>query len=152
MSLNEATEWNSSAIPIRIEKEISELLPKFDETALCGKNANGQQLQRQDLYLLAMAIGCHQDKRTPLKNPIGLIRAVYLTPDTVSIRQAVHIHILRQNAQEDKIDDINEAYQIANEYANTGFHYLKDIVTNPNFDEEDAQLDLRAACRTMSQA
>ena len=151
MLLSEASERNGSAIPIRIEKEIYELLPKFDETALFGKNENGQQLQRQDLYLLAMAIGFHHGERTPLKNPIGIIRAEYLTPDTISIIQALHIHILRKNAQEDRIDDINEAYQIANEFANAGFHYLKDIITKPDFDEEDAQLDLRAACRSMSQ-
>lgn len=150
MSLNEASERNGGAVPLCIEKEISELVLQFDKIDLfCQK---GQAIPRQDLYMLAMAIGYHLGKRTPLRNLTGFVRAEYLTSDTISIIQALHIHILRQNTQEDRIDDINEAYQIANEYANTGFHYLKDIIANPDFDEEGTQLDLRAACRTMSQA
>lgn len=150
MSLNEANERNGNVVPLCIEREISELLLQFNKIDLFCKK--GQPISRQELYMLAMSIGYHRGKRTPLKNSSGLVRAESLTSDTISIIQSLHIHVLRQNAQEDKIDDINEAYQIANEYANTGFHYLKDIITNPDFDEEDAQLDLRAACREMSQA
>lgn len=156
MSANELNEQSEKVkvVPLAVDEEIFQFLPRLNEIDLFGKGEDGQGLRRQSLFLFAMAIGYHKGRRTPLKNSHGLIRAEYFAQDDVinSIIQALHIHILRQEAQEDKIDNLNDAYAIANEYANTGFHYLKDMVTDPDFNEEMAQLTLRAECRKMSQA
>lgn len=146
MSNDAFTDKNSGRIPLCVEEDINHFFDDLDKVAFFSK------VRRLDLFVLAVAIGYRQKKRTPLKNSHGIIRAEYIldNSDALAIIQAIHIDELRKNAQEDKIDDLSEAYRIANEYANTGFHRLKEELESSAFDSESIQLSFRAACKEMS--
>lgn len=148
MSSDALTDKNSARIPLCVEEDINQFLNDLDEIHFFAKDS----LRRLDLFILALAIGYRQGKRTPLKNSRGIIRAEYITDDSdaLAIIQAIHIDELRKNAQEDKIDDLIGAYRIANEYANTGFHHLKKELESSSFDSEAIQLAFRVACKEMS--
>ena len=138
MSNDAFTDKNSGRIPLCVEEDINQFFDDLDKVAFFSK------VRRLDLFILAVAIGYRQKERTPLKNSHGIIRAEYIldNSDALAIIQAIHIDELRKNAQEDKIDDLSEAYRIANEYANTGFHRLKEELESSAFDSESIQLSL----------
>ena len=152
MSNDAFTDKNSGRIPLCVEEDINQFFDDLDKVAFFSK------VRRLDLFILAVAIGYRQKERTPLKNSHGIIRAEYILDnyDALAIIQAIHIDELRKNAQEDKIDDLSEAYRIANEYANTGFLRLKEERGGGGgrgagaVEAEAKQLSFRAACKEMS--
>ena len=98
---------------------------------------------RTRLFVFAMALGFHLGKRTPLApHRQGLIRYETLrnSPEN-SLFSAVALYELRKTNEADHIADMKRTYMIANEYANTGFHYLEEQM-NGMFDEESFRLDL----------
>lgn len=129
----------NTSIPLAVEEHIfSELLPKLDQMEFFSSKV----FDRTSLFVFAMALGFHKGKRTPLADRKGLIRYETLrnSPEN-SLFSAVALHELRKTNEADHIADMKITYMIANEYANTGFHYLEEQV-NGMFDEESFRLDL----------
>lgn len=128
----------NASVPLAVEERIfNELLPKLDQMDFFSSKV----FDRTSLFVFAMALGFHQGKRTPLADRKGLIRYETLRNSAEnSLFSAVALYELRKINQADHIADMGLTYKIANEYANTGFHFLADQVAQA-FDEESFRLD-----------
>lgn len=125
-----------------IDKRINEtLIPKIDETHFLGLNVPDSD--RLELFLFAMALGVKQGVRTPLGTKHGFI----LEPSIKSVDGAMSylfsllVDELKKINEEDKIDDKDYAFKVAEEYANTGFRIIDELM-NKEMDEESQKYGL----------
>ena len=125
-----------------IDKRINEtIITKIDETHFLGLNVPDSD--RLELFLFAMALGVKQGVRTPLSTKHGFI----LEPSIKSVDGAMSylfsllVDELKKINEEDKIDDKDYAFKVAEEYANTGFRIIDELM-NKEMDEESQKYGL----------
>ncbi len=110
---------------LSIDKKYEErVVGKVDEIRFLGLDS--QTSERIDLFMFALGLGIREGKRTPLKGKKGFILEGVLNKreDAYSLIYSLFIEELRKENQEDKLDDKDYAYTIAEEYANTGFQIM----------------------------
>ena len=110
-------------VPLVVEQDIyNNIVHKTEEIF-------GFPMSNAELFEFAMAIGFHMGKRTPLKNRKGIIRREnFVNTSFDALISSLLLYELRKIKQDDSVGDMTKAYQVANEYANTGFHYLNNLV------------------------
>ena len=108
-----------------IDKKYEErVIGKVDEIGFLGLDS--QTSERIDLFMFALGVGISAGERTPLKVKKGFILEGVLNKreEAYSLIYSLFIEELRKENQEDKLDDKDYAYTIAEEYANTGFQIM----------------------------
>lgn len=126
---------------ISIDKQVNEsIIPIIDKTKFF--NLDISHISRTDLFLFAMSIGISQNKRTPLKALHGFIldSSIVNNADAMSMLHSVLINELRKTNEEEKIGNKDEAYIVAQEYANTGFNIIGDWLSSIKTKNEEAIL------------
>lgn len=101
------------------------VIDKIDAEKILGLNF--PDCERMDLFLFAMSLGVNAGYRTPLNAKKGLILETALNnrPEAKAAIYSLSIEELRKMNQEDKLDDKDFAFQVAEEYANTGFGIME---------------------------
>ena len=97
------------------------------------------------LFLIALALGVHEGKRTQSNVKEGLIleQAFNNYDMAKAFVYSVAIQELHKQKRDNEISNTDVVYQIAEEYANTGFEKLEEMISeNGKFDEESLELDL----------
>ncbi len=89
--------------------------------------------ERIDLFMFALALGVNEGKRTPSKAKKGFIQesAAKGKELAMSFVYSLALDELRKEGKENQITDKKTVYTIAEEYANTGFNRIKELV--PDF-------------------
>lgn len=122
---------------LSIEKRINEeIVPIIDNTQFLGLDKGNTD--RIGLFLFAMALGIKEGKRTPLRVHDGLIleSSIKSVDGAFSYIFSVLVDELRKINEEDKIDNKQLAFQIAEEYANTGFLTIEKWLSKINNDDD----------------
>ena len=97
------------------------------------------------VYIFAMALGVKEGKRTPSTKKEGLIlESSFRNQDlAMSFVYSLAIQELRKEGRENEINNTDVVYQIAEEYANTGFKMIEDMIPDfKEYDEEDFENEL----------
>ena len=114
----------------------------IDRVDMLGFSKEGD---RSDIYLFAIALGVDKGIRTPseIRNDLILERVAQGKPFLMSFLYSIALEELRKEGRENQIDDTDEVYRIAEEYANTGFSIILDMIPDfDEYDEEEFQLDM----------
>lgn len=131
-----------------IENYIYEnVIPMIDNKKFLGLGKGKSEkdtANRSELFFFAMALGIRKGERRPLSTTHGFIQDtaipgvgdIYGVSNAMSLIYSVALSELRKDGNEDKINDLEEARKIAQEYANTGFHLIEDWLNDKNLDEE----------------
>lgn len=119
-----------------IGNQYKDLIEDFDRVDLLNMKTNGE---RADVFMIALALGVNKGERTPSKAKQGFIlESVAKGKDSLmSYIYSVAVDELRKSGQENQITDTNVVYGIAEEYANTGFEIIKQMI--PDFDKYDEE-------------
>lgn len=120
-----------------IGNQYKDLIEDFDRVDLLNMKTNGE---RADIFMIALALGVNKGERTPSKAKLGFIlESVARGKDSLmSFIYSVAVDELRKNGQENQITDTNVVYGIAEEYANTGFEIIKQMIPDfKKYDEEE---------------
>ncbi|MGN1090098.1 MAG: hypothetical protein ACI4Q6_06810 [Huintestinicola sp.] len=121
---------------LSIGTQYKDLIEDFDRVDLLNMKTNGE---RADIFMITLALGVNKGERTPSKAKLGFIlESVARGKDSLmSYIYSVAVDELRKSGQENQITDTNVVYGIAEEYANTGFEIIKQMI--PNFDKYDEE-------------
>ncbi len=95
--------------------------------------------ERVDVFMFLLALGVKKGIRTPSKTSLGFVlEATAMGSDaSMSYIYSVAISELRKTNQENMIDNKEVVYKIAEEYVNTGFLVLQELVPDfTDFDED----------------
>lgn len=105
---------------LNIDKKHLNTIDKIDELDYLGLGKESSD--RIDLFLFAMGIGIKLGERTHLavKHGFILASAVDNRPDAKAAIFSLLADFVRKTNEEDKIDNRDLAFEIAEEYANTG--------------------------------
>ena len=89
------------------------VIDKIDAEKIFGLNF--PDCERMDLFLFAMSLGVNAGYRTPLNAKKGLILETALNnrPEAKAAIYSLSIEELRKMNQEDKLDDKDFAFQVA---------------------------------------
>jgi len=120
------------------------MLEQIDETNYLGLGRKG--ITRSELFLFAMSLGVESRTMTEVASPTGLVLDKSIDSTTHSLMYAQYIHTLEDVNNLDEITDRNEVYNMAEQYANTGFEIIADYLNNtkPNDLVWDLLLELDA--------
>lgn len=96
--------------------------------------------ERADIYLFAIALGVNEGYQTSSNSRQGFIleSAVRTKPNFMSFIYSIALNELRKSNQENKINDKDIVFGIAEGYANTGFKVMREMI--PDFDNYDEEL------------
>lgn len=122
---------------LSIGAQYKDLIEVFDKVDLLNLKTNGE---RADIFMIALAFGVNQGKRTPSKSKLGFIleNSAKGKDSLISFIYSVAVDELRKEGRENLITDTNVVYGIAEEYANTGFDVIKQMIPDINkYDEEE---------------
>lgn len=128
-----------------IDKKYATDLAKGDIKKYDVLHLNSERNQQTLLFIIAMALGVREGIRTPstVKEALVLEQPFKNTESAMSYVYSVALQELRREGRENEINDTNIVYSIAEEYANTGFKKIKELVPDfKKFDEEGFELEL----------
>ena len=96
------------------------------------------------IYLFAMALGIREGERTPSTAKEGVVQATsFRNQDlAMSLVYSLAIQELRRAGRENEINDEDTVFKIAEEYANTGFKIIEEMVDFDDYNEEDFENEL----------
>ena len=115
-------------------------LEKIDEINYMGL---GKVITRSELFLFAMSLGIEIDVKTEVVNPYsgGLILEKSIDSKTTAAMYSQFISQLKElDCELDSITDKGQVYNMAEQYANTGFEILADYFDNKK--PEDLMWDM----------
>lgn len=127
---------------LSIGTQYEKMIEEIDSVDMLNLKTNGG---RADIFIIAMALGVNKGIRTQSKAKHGFIleTSAKNKDSFMSFIYSVAVDELRKNGQENQIVDNNVVYNIAEEYANTGFEIMKEMVTDfSKYDEEDFEFEL----------
>lgn len=107
---------------LSIDKKVNDrIISSIDNLKFMRLDKNS--IERIELFLFAMAVGVKLKKRTPLTVIHGFIleSAFIKNPSVMSTIYSLLVNEMRMCNNEEKISDKDEAFFVAQEYANTGF-------------------------------
>lgn len=121
---------------LSIEKSVfDKVIPQIDNAKLLGLNSSTSE--RIDLFLFAMALGVNNGKPTSIKSKQGLIRDTSINPPSnMSMLFSLLVEVAREKNEIDKISDRDEAFEIAQIYANTGFTEIEALLHKVDLDQQ----------------
>ena len=122
---------------LSIGTQYKDLIEDFDRVDLLNMKTNGE---RADIFMIALALGVNKGERTTSKSKLGFIleNSAKGKDSLMSFIYSVAVDELRKSGQENQITDTNVVYGIAEEYANTGFEIIKQMIPDFNkYDEEE---------------
>lgn len=140
-----AVDKNEKDRRLSIDKHINDsVIPAIDETKILGLDKGASE--RIELFLFAMALGVRLGKRTPLKVQHGFIRETSIKGlmGAMSTIYSLLVNEVKNTSDEDKIDDKNLAFKVAEEYANTGFIEIEKWI--PTIATKDDAINLMWKC------
>ena len=108
-------------------------------------NISGERNKQTVIYLLAMALGVQEGKRTPsVKKEALILEGSFRNQDlAMAYVYSVAIQELRKLGRENEINDTDIVYKISEEYANTGFKKIEEMVPDfKDYDEDIFELSL----------
>jgi len=104
--------------------------------------------ERTDYFMLAFALGVNAGYRTPSQHGVGLVQDHVVRGKrdySMSIIYSVALQELIKENRERDINDTDIVYEIAEEYANTGFKILEEKIPDiKKYDEEAFMYELIA--------
>ena len=104
---------------LSIEKSAKDnIVAKIDERKFLG--LDNETVDHIEMFMFATAVGIHMGVRTPLNSKLGFIQATAIRPEQMSTIFSVMVDEMRKANTEDKISDRDVAFNIIQEYANTG--------------------------------
>lgn len=119
-----------------IEKAVNEnVIPKIDTTKLL--NLDKLSVERIELFMFALALGLKENNTVDLITSHGFILETSIKPSQMSSFTSLLAEKLIKNNEVEKISDKDEAYALAQKYANVGFEKLKLYVDNLTIDKEE---------------
>lgn len=127
---------------LSIGTQYDNVIAFIDSNDMLYLKTNGE---RADVFMVAFALGVNKGVRTPSKAKNGFIREYSANGKDLlmSFIYSVAVDELRKNGQENKITDTNVVYSIAEEYANTGFEMIKQMIPDfSKYDEEEFEFAL----------
>lgn len=98
------------------------IVTKIDERKFLG--LDNDTVEHIEMFMFAAAIGIHMGVRTPLSSKRGFIQATAIRPEQMSAIFSVMVDEMRKANTEDKINDRDIAFNIIQEYANTGMNEI----------------------------
>lgn len=111
------------SISKKVDKEI---IPSIDNNKLLGLDKTTSE--RIDLFLFAMALGIESGKKKELDQKVGVILAQSVKPFQMSMIFSVLVDDLRKRNEIEKIGNQDEAFTVAQEYANAGFEEIQNML------------------------
>lgn len=125
-----------------ISKSVNEkIIPLIDELKFIGLDRTGSE--RIELFLFAMALGVKEGKRTPFQGKSTFVResAIKSMDGAMSNIFSLLVDELRKSNEEEKIDNKTYAFKVAEEYANTGFIHIGEMLSGtPDIESLQYQL------------
>ena len=121
---------------LSIGVQYKDLIDQLDKIDLLNMKTSGE---RSDFFMLAFALGVNKGVRTVSKAKLGFIleNSAKGKDSLMSFIYSVVVDELRKTGQENLITDTNVVYGIAEEYANTGFEIIKQMI--PDFSKYDEE-------------
>ena len=104
---------------LSIDKKIKDsVIAGIDERKFLG--LDNESVQHIEMFMFAAAVGIKMGIRTPLNAKLGFIQATAIRPEQNSLIYSVMVDEMRKANTEDQISDQDTAFNIIQEYANTG--------------------------------
>lgn len=104
---------------LSIDKKTKDsVVAKIDERKFLG--LDNDTVQHIEMFMFAAAVGIHKGVKTPLNTKLGFIQATAIPPEQMSLLFSLMVDEMRNSNTEDKICDREIAFNIIQEYANTG--------------------------------
>ena len=116
---------------LSIDKKVNDaVIPENDKSWLIG--LDNSTVDRIELFLFAMSLGVKQGFRTPLIASHGFIleRSILSNDIAMSEIYSLMVNEMRKTNEEEKIGNKDEAFIVAQEYANTGFQIMSEWISN----------------------
>ena len=126
---------------LHIENKVNDnIIPRIETAKLLGLDKENSE--RIDLFLFAMALGIKQGYRTPLTSKHGFILATSIQSNDLGMAliESLHVSEARAANEDEKIGNQDEAFAVAEEYANTGFHQISKWLDQYNDKDSDELL------------
>ncbi|MDP4152571.1 MAG: hypothetical protein Q8865_03895 [Bacillota bacterium] len=126
---------------LSIDKKINDItIPIIDKTKFLGLDKSS--VDRIELFLFAMALGVKVEKKTPISSLHGFIleSSILNNEGAMSIIYSLLVDEMRKRNEEEKISDKDEAFAIAQAYANTGFNIINNWLSNIKKQDEESIL------------
>jgi len=124
---------------IYVETKINDtVIAALDKSSLLGLDK--ATIDRTELFLFAMAVGVRAGKRVTLGPKVALVLESALTNNewAKSAMYSLLVDELRKTGGEENIGNKDVAYEIAQEYANTGFHIIGEWLVDLKQRDEQA--------------
>lgn len=116
-----------STINVTIE-HLDGIIRVLDNSKFFLLNLSNETASRTDLFNFALALGLNEDEPTPLANSKGLIRTSNedVKPYFFMYKSIYFDKVLSEDESKiDDITDIDAAFDLVEQYANTGFKVLE---------------------------
>lgn len=108
---------------LSIDKKAKDtVIAKIDERKFLG--LDNDSIQHIEMFMFAAAVGIRAGIRTPLNTKLGFIQATAIRPEQMSAIYSLMVDEMRKANTEDKINDQELAFNIIQEYANTGLNEI----------------------------
>ena len=108
---------------LSIDKKAKDtIVTKIDELKYLG--LDNDTVQHIEMFMFAAAIGIHMGIRTPLNSKLGFIQATAIPSESMSLIFSLMVDEMRNANTEDLISDRDTAFNIIQEYANTGLNEI----------------------------
>lgn len=119
---------------INIEKSANNGVVKdIDKSDFLG--LGNSSTSRGDLFLFATALGLSEGRRKPLANKESFVRTSYVEKEFPLYRCLLFKDSIQNNLDNiDLIQEMDNSFNIAEEYANVGFEKLKEILSQKTDD------------------
>lgn len=129
---------------LSIDKKVKEsVVARIDERRFLG--LDNESVQHIEMFMFAAAVGIHMEIRTPLNTKLGFIQATAIRSEQMSAIFSLMVDEMRKTNTEDKINDLDTAFNIIQEYANTGLieigKWMDDTEDNDKLWELIGELD-----------
>lgn len=113
---------------IYLDKKNIELIKNtIRKNNLLNLDSDGENI---DVFMLALSLGVNEGRRTPSEHKEGFILESVFDEKSEfkSYFYSVALQELLKDHRESEIDNTSVVYQIAEEYANTGFQVLLEMI------------------------
>lgn len=126
---------------LHIENKVNnEIIPRIDKSLILG--LDNSHADRIELFLFAVALGLKVGTRTPLASKHGFIQASAVSGNdsAMALMDSLLVSEARDANEDEKIGNRDEAFYVAEEYANTGFRTIEKWLNEYNDKDSDELL------------
>lgn len=91
---------------------------------------NDVSMSRMDLFIFAMALGIESNIESNVKSKESFVRSEYVKIKHDALLYSIYIYQLQDKEQLDSIINRDKIFELAQNYANTGFDLIDDMMKN----------------------